>query len=1076
MAEPATAGFQLSPQQKHVWDLQNGQSGVSQVAILLDGAVDVPLLKASVRAVVQRHEILRTRFQRNTGMKYPFQVVSDQIDLNWSETELPAAEFDQPLIERLFATRREIDASVTPNFYCDLTALAPARHVLVLSLPGLCADAASLNQLIFEIRDQYASKAQGESDPLQYADYSEWQNELLQSSENEALTAREYWKKSDTAAIPAARLPFEAKPRPDAAFVPEVVSVAIDDELLRRIEAAAGGDMPSFLLTAWQIVVSRLSGQNEVVIGEESDGRHLEEFGNALGLLSKALPYCGIVKSEVTFSEALAETRRARDQAIAFQDSLEPVGRSFPVGFSIENRTAPQPTGQLYFSNCGQHSYTDHFHIQLRGLAKANAWFFELVYDSNYFRRDVVERFSQEFQLFLTAVTTEPNSAISGLTTMQSDERHRILVDFNATAADFPRDKSIHQLFETQVERTPERAALRCGDLELTYAELNARANQLAHLLRKRGVTANVAVGLCVERSTEMIVGLLGILKAGGCYVPLIPDSPKARMSHQLQESAALVVITETAFLGHLPEFAGEIVCLDRDGDLLDKEAIHNPEQGSSPDDLVYVIYTSGSTGTPKGVAVQHSNLVNYANFVCRLLDVEQHPDGLAFATVSTISADLGNTSIFPALISGGCLHILEQETAMAANLFAAYTAVHPIDVLKITPSHMTTLLSVAEGQYTLPLKYLILGGEPSSWDLVERVRHASNCTIINHYGPTETTVGCCTYIVQENDVTAWSPATVPIGRPIANDHVYILDRHLQPTNIGVPGELCVGGAGVAKGYLNQPQQTAERFVQDPFSQDPAARMYKTGDLARFLPDGNVEFLGRIDQQVKIRGFRVEPAEIESILREHPTLNRVAVVPYDDKSGEKRLAAYFVSMNQPATEELREFLLQRLPNYMVPSAFIPLTSLPLTPNGKVDLRSLPSPEENQAKAERRYIAPSNPTEEQLVNIWSEVLKIEAVSVEDNFFELGGHSLLATQIISRIRNGFRVQMPLHSFLETPTIIGLAEKISQCPPAESEEEEMARLLQELEGLSDEEAELLLAADSSNNSVIDQASKPD
>jgi acyl carrier protein len=322
--------------------------------------------------------------------------------------------------------------------------------------------------------------------------------------------------------------------------------------------------------------------------------------------------------------------------------------------------------------------------------------------------------------------------------------------------------------------------------------------------------------------------------------------------------------------------------------------------------------------------------------------------------------------------------------------------------------------------------------------------------------------VGCCTFTVQENDVTTWSPVSVPIGRPIANDEIYILDRHLQPTDIGVPGELCIGGAGVAEGYLNQQQQTAERFIPHPFSKDPAARLYRTGDLARFLPDGNVEFLGRIDQQVKIRGFRVEPAEIENVLKQHPALRGAVVVPYGDKSGERRLAAYFVSAKPPSTEELREFLLHRLPNYMIPSVFVPLSSLPLTANGKVDLRSLPSPEENQTKVERTFIAPVSPVEEQLVAIWREVLKIDQVSVDENFFDLGGHSLLATQIISRIRNGFRVQMPLHSFLETPTIQGLAEKISQCPPAESEEDEMARLLQELEELSDEEAEQLLAED--------------
>jgi acyl carrier protein len=361
-----------------------------------------------------------------------------------------------------------------------------------------------------------------------------------------------------------------------------------------------------------------------------------------------------------------------------------------------------------------------------------------------------------------------------------------------------------------------------------------------------------------------------------------------------------------------------------------------------------------------------------------------------------------------------------------------------------------------------IPRKFLIMGGEASSWHLLNRIQKASNCTVINHYGPTEATVGCCTFNTRESDVSMWNPATLPIGKPVANDEIYILDQHLQPVPVGVAGELCIGGTGLAKGYLNQPEQTAERFIQNPFSKDTSARLYRTGDLARYLPDGNIEFLGRIDHQVKIRGFRVEPAEIEATVKRYPSVKQNVVLPYDDKSGEKRLAAYVVSEGPIKNEDLRAFLLQQLPDYMVPSAFVMLDSIPLTPNGKVDIRTLPSAEEGRSQAEREFISPRNPEEEKVVAIWTEVLKLEHVSVNDNFFELGGHSLLATQIISRIRSVFRVQMPLHSFLETPTVAGLAEKISQCPPAESEEEEMARLLQELDGLSDEEAERLLATD--------------
>jgi acyl carrier protein len=346
----------------------------------------------------------------------------------------------------------------------------------------------------------------------------------------------------------------------------------------------------------------------------------------------------------------------------------------------------------------------------------------------------------------------------------------------------------------------------------------------------------------------------------------------------------------------------------------------------------------------------------------------------------------------------------------------------------------------------------------------MKRIRESGTCAVLNHYGPTEATVGCCTFAINDNDVSTWAPATVPIGKPISNDHVYVVDSRMQPVPPGTAGELCISGTGLAREYLNQPQQTAERFVANPFIKD--AKMYRTGDLARFLPDGNIEFMGRIDHQVKIRGFRVEPAEIEAVLKQHPAVKQSVIVPYEDKAGEKRLAAYIVSGKKPNKEELRVFLAQQLPEYMVPSGFVVMDSLPLTANGKVDLKALPNPEQQPVEAEREFVAAKNPEEEKIVAIWSEVLKINRVGVTDNFFELGGHSLLATQIISRIRNTFRVQMPLHSFLQTPTVAGLAEKLASCPAAESEEEEMARMLAELEGVSEEDAERLLSGEAEKN----------
>ena len=1058
MNSPATAGFQLSPQQKHLWNLQQDQQFVAQVAVLLEGELDQQRLHGALMKIFQRHEILRTVFQRNPGMKFPFQVVDANATFSCFRSTLQAVDEAAERAQVQDALDAQAEADLLDGTALDVALIdaSESRHFLLFSLPALCADSTTLQNLVNEVRDLYSGETQGEADPLQYADYSEWQNELLQKNDEEAVAGKTFWKQHDLALLPPLVLPFEGKPKARTEFAPETVAVPIDSHTLARL----GGDPSGFLLAAWQVLLWRLTGQAEFTVGVVSDGRGHEELTNALGLFCKALPLYANFEQDRSFAGVQQATQAAKAEAIEHQDYLELTGQDLPVGFSVEGHPSDQSATGLTFSVYAQRFETNRFHLELKCTHNSGAWTLELVYDPAYFRRDVVERIAQRLAILLAAAAADPSAAAATLPIMDEAERRLVVEGFNQTAADFPREKCIQGLFEEQAARKPNSPALRCGEQAYTYAELNARANQLAHLLRGRGVKSNIPVGLCVERSVEMIVGLLGILKAGGCYVPLVPDNPKSRLAHQLSETQAPVVLTQETLLDRLPEFSGSTICLDRDGALLDKEAKTNPQPINSPDDLVYVIYTSGSTGVPKGVAVRHRNLVNYSHFICRRLELEKYPEGLSFATVSTISADLGNTCVFPALISGGCLHVIPYEMAMAANVYAKHVAAHPIDVLKITPSHFTTLLNAPEGAAVIPRKFLLMGGEASSWHLLDRIQKASNCTVLNHYGPTEATVGCCTFNVREHDVSTWNPATLPIGRPIANDEIYILDQHLQPVPVGVAGELCIGGAGLAKGYLNQPEQTAERFISHPFSK--GARLYRTGDLARFLPDGNVEFMGRIDHQVKIRGFRVEPAEIEAVVKQYPPVIQNVILPYEDKSGEKRLAAYIVSEKSIKSEDLRAFLLQQLPEYMVPSAFVMLESLPLTPNGKVDLRALPSAEEGQSKAEREFVSARNPEEEKLIAIWTEVLKLERVSVNDNFFELGGHSLLATQIISRIRNVFRVQMPLHSFLETPTVAGLAEKISQCPAAESEEEEMARLLQELDGLSDEDAERILAAE--------------
>ncbi len=595
----------------------------------------------------------------------------------------------------------------------------------------------------------------------------------------------------------------------------------------------------------------------------------------------------------------------------------------------------------------------------------------------------------------------------------------------NDTAAPFPEDRTFHQLFEAAVARVPDRVALAYEGTTYTYAELNQRANQLAHRLRTLGVGPDVCVAMCLPRSAEMIIALVGILKAGGAYVPVLPESPKARLQHQLGETKAPVVITLERLCDALPEFAGTILCLDRDAALLATEPTDDPPHLTKPHHLVYVIYTSGSTGTPKGVMVRHENLVNYSWSLAHKLRLDEADaeGGWSFATVSTLAADLGNTCIFPALMSGGALHVIGHDAAMDPEKFAAYCRSHPIDVLKITPSHLGALMTCKDPRDVLPRKVLVTGGEASSWGLIDKIRSLSKLRWVNHYGPTETTIGSLTLDLDlEQDEVRKHAGACPIGRPIANTRVYILDDKRQPVPFGEPGELYIAGRGVTAGYIGQPERTAERFL--PEHGQPDGRMYSTGDRVKQLPNGAIEFLGRADNQVKVRGFRVELGEIEVALRKHARVRETVVMARPFGEGDLRIVAYYVLSpgELVPAQALREHVASFLPEQMVPSIFVPLQALPLTLNGKVDKKALPDP--GAAPEEAESVPPADELERKLTEVWRRVLGVRRVGADDNFFEIGGHSLAAMHMLAEVGKVVGSPVPNHVLFHSPTIAGIA----------------------------------------------------
>jgi amino acid adenylation domain-containing protein len=1061
MQQEAAMSFRLSPQQEQLWTAKpEGPTGCSRGAILLEGPLESVRLHKALGRVVERHEILRTTFRRQSGIRLPLQVVREALEPTWGTTDLRALAADEQAakIDEALAvdTQRPWDFEAGPLVRAQLVSLSPDRHLLVLTAAAVCVDSGSMTTIARELARIYGdSSAELGEDPLQYADFAEWQNELLTADDEEAQAGRQFWEEDANGATDT--IPFLQRTAPTQPT--EIIPVELDSDTLHRIDQQAShtGVTGSVLVqAAWHVLLGRLSGADEFVVAATSSERSHAELESAVGAFARPLPLRSRLAGNPTFTEVATQLMHTSDLAARWQDYAPPAAaHELSIGFSSTEPLEGTRSGEVSFSLESVAGNEVPAPLVLDWTQADGRQAARIRFDPDALELDQAQRIAKYLGHVLKAVAAQPDARIDDLELLDADDVRRLTVDVNATSAPVT-GRSIHELFASAATRAAERPSVVDAASAITYAELDARANQLAHRLRRAGVAPDVIVGLCTDRSVDMVVGLLGILKAGGAYLPLNFEHPPARLQHQLRETGSPALVTQQAVLGRLPAFDGEIVCIDRDRASLDSEPTEAPEALGSPDDLAYVIYTSGSTGTPKGVGVTHANLVNYVEAIASQLGADTEP--LSFGMVTAISTDLGNTAVFPALCSGGTLVLVNPAVAADTAALTAFVKEHPIDVLKITPSHLNALLVGPESAAVLPRRWLVAGGEALSWDLAARVLALGECRLLNHYGPTETTVGSCTMLVEDGP-GPYASATVPIGRPLANTVCYVLDDGGRPVPEGVAGQLYVGGAGVARGYVAQPELTSERFVADSFAGE-GARMYATGDLARRLPDGAIEFLGRADDQVKIRGFRIEPAEIEAALRAFPAVREAVVLAREDGRREHRLVAYVVG-DGAAPEELRRHLTELVPEPMIPSAFVVLDDLPRTPSGKIDRLSLPAPEDAETGAQRAYVAPRTPIEETVAEIWTEVLGVGRVGVDDDFFALGGHSLLATQIVARVRSDFSIDLPLHALFTSPTVAALSQQIVDLL-GKGGDEETEELLAQLEGLSDEEAERLLAGE--------------
>jgi len=1046
----------LSFAQEQIWlhgqfakDLYN-----ESVTVYRRGPLDVPALERSLGEVIRRHEAWRTTFKTIDGR--PVQMVQPPFEPGIEVADLRALGdgLREPEALRLAREKAKIpyDMERGPLLRALLVRLGEEEYRLYLFLHHIIFDGFSIYRVFLpELVTIYNAFLAGQPSTLsdltlQYPDFAHWQRESL--ADDRLNASRTYWSEQLDGDVPVLELPTDRLRPAVQSFRGAMQRFAFSKNLSRRLHELAQRENTSFftaILAGFAALLRRYSAQQDFVIGTVTSGRKRSELETLLGCFQNPLALRLQLAGDPSFRELLAHAREVTLAALSHDDapferlveelsvrrdtSRNPM---FAVMFSLVPPTAAFESG-WDLNQLDLEIGTAKFDLDLELDDRPEGLLGRFVYSTDLFDASTMTRMAGHFETMLEAIVADPEQKISRLPMLTPAEKQQ-LTEWNQTETEFPREFCLHQLVEAQAARTPDAIAAEHGDQRLTYRELEQRANQLAHFLKRRGVGGESRIGICLRRSLELPVALLGVLKAGAACVPLDPAYPKERLAYMLEDSQTSLVLTQPGLLAEVTDFDADIVTLDAEWSSFVGESSEEPRNEVKPENLAYVIYTSGSTGKPRGVLLSHLGLVNHNTAAVKLFGITAADRMAQFAS---ISFDIAIEEIFPTWIAGAALVIREEDASLAVGDFLRWVSDRKVTALDLPTAYWHELVGeLSEANLQLPesLRIVIVGGEKASaaalasWHKLA----ASRVRWVNTYGPTETSV-----IVTSFEPKDWEniPAILPIGRPIANTKIHILDEHLQPLPVGIPGDLFVAGPGLARGYLNRPEITAEKFIRNPFTSEPGARMYKTGDRARYLAGGEIEFAGRNDDQVKIRGYRVELKEIESVLGSYPGVREVVVIARENARengpGDKHLAAYVVPSREqaPTGSELRAHLKQKLPDYMVPSAFVLLEAMPKTPNGKVDRRGMPAPKPADFAVANEYVAPTDELEKQLIKIWSVVLAKDSIGIRDNFFDLGGHSLLAARLMHRIEQTLGQRLPLAALLQAPTVEQFAAQLRQ-----------------------------------------------